>query len=420
MKPKILVSFLVIFIIILGAYTTLRTYAGSNDFDTYYYAAKAVLHGSSIYEPLPGLSPYIYPPLFACLLSPLAMLNIGTASILWYALNILFIFGCAFLCSFLVFGKSDAMGGRIRLMPFLPKALFLIVIAALLLDNISMLQVNIFLLLLTLLGLYFDRIGKSVLAGLFMSLSISIKIIPVLFLVYFALKNSWKALIWTLVFILIFSLALPVLSMGKSQAIESARQWYGNVFVRSVSSSPNYQLFDGFFSPTNQSPTAFAVRFLASNDYDISYWKNKSYKYPLFMRNWTLSLDRGRSLVIAKMFVFLLALFSFGAIAKKRFKGESRNENYEIALFFLLSLILNPLLKTQQLIFIAFPALIALSKIKIGQKGYELLYGGFVTFAAFYLLQGLKIFRILGFGAISVILLWLIIMILYLQEKAAA
>src|SRR5579883_497706 len=56
---------------------------GPSDFEFYYHAAQQVLHGRSPY--LEG--GYVYPPLLACLLAPLAMFDYFTARWIWFAIS---------------------------------------------------------------------------------------------------------------------------------------------------------------------------------------------------------------------------------------------------------------------------------------------------------------------------------------------
>jgi len=139
---KIILVVLIVFFICFGLYTTWRTHNNSTDFDTYYFAAKDVCTGQPIYSEHEGISPYIYPPFFACLLAPLAIFNMEVASLIWYILNLAFALAIL-LCFKLIFDNWNISVIQNSL-PLIPKALFLIIVSALFLDNLSMLQVNVF------------------------------------------------------------------------------------------------------------------------------------------------------------------------------------------------------------------------------------------------------------------------------------
>jgi len=167
---KIILVVLIVFFICFGLYTTWRTHNNSTDFDTYYFAAKDVCTGQPIYSEHEGISPYIYPPFFACLLAPLAIFNMEVASLIWYILNLAFALAIL-LCFKLIFDNWNISVIQNSL-PLIPKALFLIIVSALFIDNLSMLQVNVFMFFLVVLGLYFFKRGADVLAALFLFFSI--------------------------------------------------------------------------------------------------------------------------------------------------------------------------------------------------------------------------------------------------------
>ncbi|MBN1353142.1 MAG: hypothetical protein JW994_00535, partial [Candidatus Omnitrophica bacterium] len=78
-------------------------------------------------------------------------------------------------------------------------------------------------------------------------------------------------------------------------------------------------------------------------------------------------------------------------------------------------------LKTQQMIFILFPATFVLSYIIKHKEGHKFFYYGFIFFSFLYLSQaGGRLFKILGFGTLSILSLWLIVFIKYHQLKFAA
>lgn len=60
------------------------------DFASYYDAAQSLRTGRSIYEPaVPGVIPFLYPPLIATLWVPLSWLPYTTAALVWYLFNLL-------------------------------------------------------------------------------------------------------------------------------------------------------------------------------------------------------------------------------------------------------------------------------------------------------------------------------------------
>jgi hypothetical protein len=70
-----------------------------NDFSVYYTAARAVLEGVDPYAiEGPTGRPFVYPPGFAVLLLPLALLPFPLAAVLWSVLSLAAIFASVWLC----------------------------------------------------------------------------------------------------------------------------------------------------------------------------------------------------------------------------------------------------------------------------------------------------------------------------------
>ena len=67
-----------------------------NDFDVYYYAAREIIGGRDPYQHSLGeWTPYIYPPLLAELVVPLALAPLPIAAYLWFLINAGAIFAAA-------------------------------------------------------------------------------------------------------------------------------------------------------------------------------------------------------------------------------------------------------------------------------------------------------------------------------------
>lgn len=404
-RLKLPVAIIVIgFLLIFGCYTTWRTHNSSTDFDTYYYAAKDALEDSSVYTEHEGVSPYIYPPFFACLIAPLAFFSMEVASAIWYILNLGFFFFSAILCFRLLFNKKN-IKKILNSFPFAPKVLSLAVIIGLFLDNISMLQVNILVLLLVLSGLYCFNKRKAFLAGLFLAMAISIKVIPVLFLFYFIIKKKIKISIFIILWLLIFSLVVPALYMGPSDAWHSLLSWNESMLMKSMSADQNFDTIMTLFNPENQSVSAFSFRWLVKNDFGILGLKRGAHEYPVFLINWTLSLPKESAFFVSKIIVLLILSITFLWCLRKK-ENSSAGQNKEYALIFLASLIATPILKTQQMVLLIFPILLLLTQLEYRGKNYRFFYLGLACFTVLYLAQMGRAFKIFGFGTISILLLW--------------
>lgn len=404
----LVITVLAISFIALGIYTAWRTHNGSTDFDTFYYAAKRVVNNEPLYAGPRGVSPYIYPPFFACLITPLALFSLETASFLWYILSLLLFAASMALSVFLIFGHID-MRRIWQSAPFMPKTMLLVLTGAIFLDNITLLQSNILLFFAITAGLYCFKKRRPILGGSLFGLAISIKLLPVLFLVYFIIKREFRMAASIIMWAVFFTLILPSLSLGTQTAQDSLMTWNESMLTRSVSTGPNDDMMGQMFNPVNQSITASLSRWLIRDDAAISYWKANCYKkYPKFLLNIHGPLSRERVLDIAYIVEFLLiALTLYFCLKKKGREPSIVSNSGEFALIYLASLFLDPFLKTPHLIFIIFPAIFIVSRMDSANRSYRFLYTGFIIAVTLYLSLGLKLFRIFGFGTVSLLLLWL-------------
>lgn len=381
-----------------GAYTAWRTHNSSTDFDTYYFAAKRIIGGEPLYKEISGLSPYIYPPFFACLLTPAAIIGLIPAAFLWYLLNIFLIFYSLRIVSALVFGDPDLVKnlGRVK---FFPKAIALGITAAVFLDNLSLLQVNILIFVAVIAGAYLFSSGKNTAAAAAFAFAISVKLIPAVFVLYFLVKREFRLVCLIMLFAVIFSFAVPAISLGPAQARE-AFTWWGNENFLKSTASPNFQMMDNMFNPENQSLTAFLSRWLVGNDSTVTYWKSVSHNYPVFIRNINFGLTAKQAVFTAKLVMAAMTLVTLVVCSGRRGGRGPGSANNEYSLIMLLSLLTTPILKTQYFVFVLLPVFVIANE---DRKGGLLALS---VFLAMYASQAVELFEIAGLGCLSVIFLW--------------
>ena len=401
-----IIVFSVLFFIFLGCYVCWRTHNGSTDFDTYYYAAKRITAHIPLYQETAGLSPYLYPPIFACLIIPFTVFSLESASLIWYVLNLAFFFLSFLACRIIIFGNKD-MKNIYRPSPPVFKILFFIITLILFLDNISVLQTNIMVFSAGLAGLYFFRRHMDIFAGLFLALAISIKPIPIPFLFYFLIKREFRVAVFIVLWAVMFSIAIPALNMGPSDAINTLALWNKGMLASTASADPGREMIDIMFSPSNQSVAAFFSRWFIANDYTILGWKRLDHGYHPLLINMTFSLSRDFVFYLYKGVISLLVLAAFLRCSRKIKDRRESILSYEYALIFVTALIMNPVLRVQQFIFLVFPMLLVLSHI--GLRRQRLFYIGFGCLAALYISQAAGIFKIFGFGTLSIFLLWALV-----------
>jgi len=411
-------ALLLIFVLFfaVGIYTSWRTFHGSTDFDTYYWAARDILSGRPIYFERDGVSPYIYPPFFACAMVPFTVFSMEISSFFWYALTVL-LFLLTLLFSFLIFLKGKNIKKVAKEFPLLPKILFLTVVIILFLDNIAMLQVNIIMVFSVLAGLYSFSRKRDILAGFFFAFAISIKIIPILFLIYFLLKREWKTSCFIVFWLIVLSFLVPALFMGFGDAWWSLIRWNEKMMITSTSFIPNDEMMCAMFNPENQSVTAFLFRWLAKNDFLTLHLKRIDHEFYTFILGWTLSLPKQYILYLSKFFIALIAIATYLVSMRRTKTRQEAFLQYEYSLVLLACLIANPILRTQHFIFIIPPLLFMLCHVTPKARDFKAAYTYFIVFSALYLLQGIRIFKIFGSGALSILLMWGFLFTEYIKKR---
>jgi hypothetical protein len=192
---------------------------------------------------------YRYIPFFLILFVPLWFLPYSLAAYVWYLLSVLQIAGC-------IRASRKAAGSfrptsKIWVISSLAVAQYFVMILHY--GNAHLLAICL------LLACFHFALGrKDMLAAIFMSLSVTIKLTPVFLLPYFALKRRWKFL--TLVFILSIAInAVPSVYFGFTKNAELLRTWYEHVIVN--------QEFHETNGPINISLKGQLRRYFTSVDY---------------------------------------------------------------------------------------------------------------------------------------------------------
>lgn len=177
----------------------------SGDFVHYYHAARAVLRGEDIYAA--GIRWYIYPPLFAVLLSPLALLPFGVAAAAWTVLNAAFVLASLRVGAGELVRRFDARTDA-ALVPVV------MVIAALVMADkiradLRLGQSDALVLLAMTLGLVW--LGRRpTLCGLAVGLVVNIKYQGLVFLPYLLIRRRWREAAWSAAWSVLLSLSTAI------------------------------------------------------------------------------------------------------------------------------------------------------------------------------------------------------------------
>lgn len=164
----------------------------SNDFNVYYRAAREVLTGRDPYQnSLSDWTPYLYPPLLAEALTPVALLPLPVAAYIWYLISAASILGSIWMLPALT---GDNKAGLIEPThrELALAALAVVVVLRFVLDTFNLGQANNVVAALAIAHVFFYCRQKKALSAIALVLAISIKLTPALLLVYHLAKLRLK------------------------------------------------------------------------------------------------------------------------------------------------------------------------------------------------------------------------------------
>lgn len=301
--------------LVLG-FELIRDSFKTGDFIGYVNAGNLVLNNQDIY------SDYLntWPPLFSIFSVILAFGDVISPFIvrfIWLFGSLIAMYLIIQITLKLVFGKTFSFNNfdKNKIRFYEP----IVVIPVLLsikyiMDNLANVQINIYLLLCSILSIYFFVKQKYLYVGLFLGLSISLKVFPIFILFFLIYKNAWKPVLYTFVFIVLFN-SISFLVFGFDKAIHYYSFWASEVAPKSLlANHKNQSLFGMFlrYFTTERTDTSYFVNFL-----NISAESVKAFTY----------------LVIA-----LFAIYPAFLIFKM--KGEYSSKNKQMALLLQFSFVL--------------------------------------------------------------------------------
>lgn len=169
-----------------------------NDFSVYYHAAREVIAGRDPYQhSLGDWTPYIYPPLLAELIAPLALLPLPVAAYLWFLINAASIVAAAGMSASLADDKrgrgapeqhvSESTAWRAAL-----AACAVVLVLRFVLDTFNLGQVNAVVAALAVAHVYLYARDRKALSAVALVIAVSIKLTPALLLLYHIAKLRLK------------------------------------------------------------------------------------------------------------------------------------------------------------------------------------------------------------------------------------
>ena len=194
------------------------------DFSGYYYGSKYLLENSNPYFGGGGLfTSFVYPPIVLLLFLPFTILTFQMSEIVWTILNFIFLLSSLYMLSSILdvrfFSKINLLLMSLVFISFPIKFSF------------GMGQINILVLMLLVISYWLLVKKKEFLSGVFLGVSLVIKLFPLLLLVYFLLKHQKKIILGMIVVIL-----LSVLLVLIFVPLKTSSQFITNILPSFLSS----------------------------------------------------------------------------------------------------------------------------------------------------------------------------------------
>lgn len=183
-----------------------------SDIVTYVNASRDLISGDDIYRDENGnRGSYVYPPFFAMTLIPISILPDFVIDILWFLLN-LFLLWWSLKFSYNVISNSKYYLLDSRTKWFY--GFFAILLSfRYILKNFQDGNVNIFMLFLIVTGIFLIFNSHKSYGAILIGLAASIKIFPLIFILYFLGKKKYKEILYVM-FTFLFAMIIPALILG--------------------------------------------------------------------------------------------------------------------------------------------------------------------------------------------------------------
>ena len=193
---KLVFSFLAVAVLSSGFYFARKSGTNpqvySNDFNVYYHAAREIFEGHSPYrDSLGEWTPYLYPPLMAEALIPLALVPLPVAAYVWFVISAAAVIASIWMLAAL---KDDDQRAAklVTTTQFGFATLAVIVVFRFVLDTFSLGQINTVVAALSIAHVFFFCRQKKTAAAVALILAVSIKLTPAVLLIYHIAKLRLK------------------------------------------------------------------------------------------------------------------------------------------------------------------------------------------------------------------------------------
>lgn len=296
-----------------------------NDINVYLHASEQLSRGENIYSNN-LYNRYLYSPLFALLLRPFSILPYEWGRVIWALVNTLAALRCWKILRNILEKELDIDRASLNRWSWG----VLLLSAGFFNNNLILGQITIFIVWLTLEGVYQILIKeKNWLGSTLLALGINIKIMPILCLYYLFFKFKWAAVLMT-TFLVVVSLFLPALFIGNNYNNELLVNWKNQI-------NPSGERY--VFEADNSCHSLNAL--LPGYFYDFGQ-EEDNHLYGLKRKIALFSYDSLLLILQLSRFLLLLSVLRLIFYTSKRQKHRSLYFFWEISYLMLVSFLLFP------------------------------------------------------------------------------
>jgi alpha-1,2-mannosyltransferase len=289
------------------------------DFKSYLLTSEALWEGDNPYQ-TGSPFPYIYPLFLAVILAPFAYIPYWLANLLFLLINIFGLVAIYVIMIKLLSKESISILNHI-----FPLLILCIVFINIIQNNLLNGQINIVVLLLSVLFLFFYLKDSIVFPSIFLAAAIAIKLTPLIFIFFLFKRKKYKVLILTSFFSFIFIFALPYLISGNK-----TMEYYQD-YLNKINLLTNAQLFD----------RSLSAKIFTLNDF-------VSIIIPVTYND-----------IIVKNISALVVLITLWLIDKNKYINERKHQVLIFSIYSVSILLISPVSEVHHII-VLFPGLIIL------------------------------------------------------------
>lgn len=306
----------------------------NDDFRAYYQAGSVILSYANIYDQSIVEGGFLYSPLFALLMVPLSFLPQLIAATFWYLVNLSSLILSIAIAIYLSEGSNVSLSTWLKtnlILSHIDRERKLIIVFVLILssrfwlNNIEHGQVNLIMWCIVLISIVFLRSDRVVIGSALLGFSVTIKILPLIFVFYFLFRKKFNIVLLSFCFLLLFIL-IPAAVLGWQHNLNLLEAWFHKII------EPNFTQGAIGVGDSNQSFPAMLTRFLSQTPANEETGASVNF---LSFSDETISL-----------IIRLSSLMFLTVIATITFSGKKKTierENLELSIVFL-SAVMMPML----------------------------------------------------------------------------